>query len=150
MAPPSPSAPWRVLVVDDDPDVHPLLEALLQIDGRFTIVGQASDGAAALALADRHKPDAVVLDLSVPGGVDAWDALPELHRRLPGARIVVFSAFPEAVSLVEALTSGADAYLNKASAWELVPVLAELLTDGHQAAVVGPGGRCTAGPSQAM
>ena len=118
---------WGVLVVDDDPDVHPLLEVLFQVDGRFSVVGQAEDGAAALAQAELHHPDAIVLDLSTPGATDGWEALPELRRRVPDATIVVFSAFPEALTLVDALAAGADAYLDKASAWELIPVMAQLL-----------------------
>jgi CheY-like chemotaxis protein len=124
--------PWRVLVVDDDPDIHPLLEVMFEMDGRFRVVGHAEDGAEALALATTLRPDAVVLDLSMPGGVDGWEALPRLHRLLPDARLVVFSAFPEPLSLVQVLTAGGDAYLNKASAWELVPVLVQLLGDGSR------------------
>ena len=126
-APSDADRPWGVLVVDDDPDVHPLLEVLLQVDGRFTVVAQAGDGAGAMDLAERHQPDAIVLDLSTPGATDGWDALPELRRRVPEATIVVFSAFPEALSLVDALAAGADAYLDKASMWELIPVMAQLL-----------------------
>ena len=127
MVPSTPGRPWRVLVVDDDPDFHPLLDVLFEIDGRFTVVGHAEDGAAALALAERHPPDAVVMDLAMPEGMDGWETIPELRRRLPETPILVFSAFPEPFTLVQVLSAGADAYLNKASAWELIPVLVELL-----------------------
>jgi len=142
MAHPDSVRPWGVLVVDDDPDIHPLLEVLFQVDGRFTVVAQAGDGAEALALAERHEPDAIVLDLSTPGATDGWEALPELRRRMPEATIVVFSAFPEALSLVDALAAGADAYLDKASAWELIPVMGQLLGSRRM-----PTGSCaTPGP----
>ena len=132
MVNPAPHGPWRVLVVDDDPDIHPLIEVMFELEGRFEVVGHAADGAEALVLAERLRPDAVVLDLCMPGGMDGWEALPLLRRILPEARIVVFSVFPEPLTLVEVLTSGGDAYLNKASAWELVPVLVHLLGNGSR------------------
>ena len=127
-----PHGSWRVLVVDDDPDIHPLLEVMFEIDGRFEVVGHATDGGEALALATTLRPDAVVLDLSMPGGMDGWEALPRLRRLLPDARIVAFSVFPEPLTLVQVLTAGGDAYINKASAWELVPVLVQLLGNGSR------------------
>ena len=132
MVTPAPHGPWRVLVVDDDPDIHPLLEVMFEMDGRFGVVGHARDGGEALALATSLRPDAVVLDLSMPGGMDGWEALPRLRRLLPEARIVVFSNFPDSLSLVQVLAKGGDAYLNKAAAWELVPVLVQLLGNGSR------------------
>lgn len=114
-----------MVVVDDDPDVRALLEMMFETDGRFRLVASTPDLSDALRLAERVQPDAVVLDLSAEGA-EGWDALPELRRRVERARIVVFSAFPEVVSLLDALEAGADAYLDKASVWELVPIMAEL------------------------
>ena len=121
-----------MLVVDDDPDIHPLIEVMFEIEGQFEVVGHAHEGGEALELADRLRPDAVVLDLSMPSGMDGWEALPRLRELLPEARIVVFSVFPEPLTLVQVLSTGGDAYLNKASAWELVPVLVELLGSGSR------------------
>ena len=123
---PSTLPPWRVLVVDDDPDVHALLDMMVRLDGRFQMEASAHNGLAALAFAERHQPDAVVLDLSMPD-LDGWAALPRLRELLPEAGIVVFSAFPDPVSLLQILKAGGDAYINKASAWELLPVLAEIM-----------------------
>ena len=123
---------WRVLIVDDDPDIHPLIEVMFEIEGRFEVVGHAHDGREAIELAEALRPDAVVLDLSMPGGMDGWEALPQLRRLLPEGRIVVFSVFPEPLTLVQVLSAGGDAYLNKASAWELVPVLVQLLGNGSR------------------
>ena len=128
-----PHRAWRVLVVDDDADIHPLIEVMFEIEGRFEVVGHAHDGQEAIELADTLRPDAVVLDLSMPGGMDGLEALPQLRRLLPESRIVVFSVFPEGLTLVRVLSAGGDAYLNKASAWELVPVLVQLLgTDSRR------------------
>lgn len=123
--------PWRVLIVDDDPDVHDFLDTLFRIDERFEVVGHAHEGRTAVAGALRLRPDAVVLDLSMPG-LDGWQALPDLRRRLPGVVIIVFTAYPDPVSLLQILEAGADDYLDKASAWELLPVLVEQLARRHR------------------
>ncbi len=116
----------RVLLVDDDADVRALVELILNEDGRFHVVAQAGDGQDALDLAGVHRPDVVVLDLQMPG-MDGLAALPELRRTLPGARIVVFSAFPDPFTLIDVVQRGADGYIDKSRAWcDLIPTLAGL------------------------
>lgn len=120
--------PWQVLVVDDDPEAHLLIKTMMELDGGFEVVAGAATGATAPTLARIHQPDAVVLDLSMPD-VDGWAALPELRREVPDAVIVAFSAYPDMMTLVNVLAAGADAYLNKASSWELIGILRQLLSD---------------------
>src|SRR5438552_1811829 len=125
----------RVVVVDDDPDVQDLLEFMFEVDERFVVVGFAPDANTAVSLVERERPDAVVLDLQLPG-MDGLTALPLIRRRAPEARIVVFSAFPDPFTLVDVLQLGADGYLNKTATWlELIPTLATLCgLPAHQAA----------------
>lgn len=125
---PSVLPPWRILAVDDDPDVHALLDMMVRLDDRFAMAGSAHNGLAAMDLAERYQPDAVVLDLSMPD-LDGWAALPRLRRLLPDSGIVVFSSYPDPISLLQILSAGGDAYINKASSWELLPVLAEIMAD---------------------
>ena len=116
----------RVVVVDDDRDVQDLLEFMLEVDGRFVVVARATDCAEAVSAVERHCPDAVVLDLQLPG-MDGLSALPLIRRRAPRARIVVFSAFPDPYTLVDVLQMGADGYLSKSATWlELIPTLSTL------------------------
>ncbi|HZU74440.1 MAG TPA: response regulator [Acidimicrobiales bacterium] len=118
--------PWKVLVVDDDPEACILARTLLELDGRFRVSSRASNGRVAVVVAAIDQPDAIVLDLAMPG-MDGWAALPELRRVCPGAAIVVTSAFPDPVTLAEVVSLGADEYLNKGTSWrELAPVLAAL------------------------
>jgi DNA-binding NarL/FixJ family response regulator len=71
-------------------------------------------------------PDAVVLDLDI-GGSRGFDAIDLLELCSPSTHIVVFSAFPDPLTLLDVLRLGADAYLDKATAWsELLPSLAAL------------------------
>lgn len=116
----------RVLLVDDDEEMRDLLEIMLEEDGRFCVVGHAADGRQALRLAERYLPDVVVLDLQMPG-MDGLTALPGLRARLPGARIVVLSAFPDPITLADTVELGVDGYIDKGRSWcELIPTLAGL------------------------
>lgn len=121
----------RVVLIDDDEDVAVLIEAMLGDDPRFDVVGVARDGEAGVELADTLQPDAVVLDLELPG-LDGIEAIPLLRQRAPGAKIVVFSAFPDPYTLLDVIERGADAYVDKAATWaQLVPALEAVCTLTH-------------------
>lgn len=116
----------RVLLVDDDPDMRGLVEIMLEEDGRFAVVAHASNGLEAVRLAEQEHPDVVVLDLQMPG-MDGLTALPMLRERLPRARIVVVSAFPDPLTLADAIEQGVDGYIDKSRMWcELLTTLAGL------------------------
>jgi DNA-binding NarL/FixJ family response regulator len=116
----------RILIVEDDEEVRSLLELMIGLDDRFIVVGAAADGHTGVSLASELQPDAVVLDLELPG-VGGLDAIALIGTRAPAARIVVFSAFPDPITLIDVLRLGANAYLDKATAWsELLPTLASL------------------------
>ena len=117
---------YRVLVVDDDEDIRVLIEAVIGLDPRFQLVGLAANGAEGVALAARERPAVVVLDLQMPT-MDGLVALPLIRKCAPDAKVVVFSAFPDPYTLVEVVTQGADAYLDKSRVYaELVPTLLTL------------------------
>ena len=123
------SRPWRVVVIDDDEAVRTLIEAMIATDDRFTIVGAASDGMEGVSVATRLQPDVVLLDLEMPI-MDGLAALKQLPARVPAARIIVFSAFPDAYTFVDVISRGAHAYLDKATAWvELLPVMVAACSD---------------------
>ena len=99
----------RVLVVDDEPEIRRTLGINLRVRGYD--VDLAADGEQALDLAARHHPDAVVLDLGLPGipGVDVIAGL-RGWSRVP---IVVLSARDAEPDKVAALDAGADDYVTK-------------------------------------
>lgn len=101
----------RVLVVDDHPLTREALASLLaQHD--FDVVGQASDGEEALALASRLSPDLVLLDLTMPG-MDGLTALPRLRDLAPESEVVVLTASGTEENLLAAIRGGAAGYLLK-------------------------------------
>lgn len=120
----SPSAKRdRVLVVDDAANLRELLTLLLDTEDDFEVIGTASDGVQALAVAETLRPDIVLLDLAMPV-MDGMQALPRIRTMLPEAIILIFSGFEQAELIDEAMAAGADAYLEKGSS---VTQLVELL-----------------------
>ena len=82
----------RVVVVDDEPDLREMLKVVLPLLG-VDVIGEASDGAAALGEVILQRPDAVVLDLRMPG-IDGWETLRLLREWSPRTRVVVYTAEP--------------------------------------------------------
>ena len=111
---------WRVLVVDDEPDIRLLIRILLRQDKRFTVVAEAADGDAAIELANEHKPDFVLLDIAMPG-TNGWAALGQIRQSVPGCRVVMCSATsPEAH---RAHLASADGYVEKLEMREKIPTM---------------------------
>lgn len=90
-----PTAPVRVLLVDDAPEARRLVRTALRFRGGFDIVGEASTGVAAITLVDELEPDVVVLDLGLPD-ITGRDVLTRIREKQPHLKVVIFSgAEPE-------------------------------------------------------
>lgn len=106
--------PIRVLIVDDHPVVRDGLRGILTSDPEFDVVGEAADGAEALAGARAVHPDVILMDLRMPGvgGVAAIRSLAEAD--IP-ARVLVLTTYDSDSDVVPALEAGATGYLLKDS-----------------------------------
>jgi DNA-binding NarL/FixJ family response regulator len=104
----------RVLIVDDHALLRAGLAALLDATDDITVVGEASDGAAALEAVARTEPDVVLMDLSMPG-MDGTTATRELLARHPGTAVVILTSFSEHARVRGAVDAGAVGYLLKDS-----------------------------------
>jgi len=104
----------RVAVVDDQPLVRMALTTLLEAQPDMDVVGQAADGAGALALARRQQPEVLLLDLRMPGtdGLTALRAL-TADPALTGVRVIVLTTFDLDEYVYEALHHGASGFLTK-------------------------------------
>lgn len=113
-----PGRKFRVVIVDDTEDVRLLLTMTVNIDGRFEVVGTASNGREGIDVCREVQPDGVLLDVMMPV-LDGLEALPELRSTCPDARIVMLSAndHPEIVARAKHL--GADAFVTKGAALDL-------------------------------
>lgn len=117
-----------ILVCDDNAAMRALLTAVLETGLDLCVVGEASDGHEAVAAAERLQPDVILLDLAMPRR-NGLEALPDLRRVAPAARIVVFSGFASATVADDVVALGAAAYLEKGSPPEaIVAAVAATLT----------------------
>lgn len=113
--------PIRIVLVDDHTVVRQGLGLLLS-DAKYGIevIGEASDGRAAVALVDRLHPDVILMDLAMPGmgGLEATKAIKALY---PQARILILTSLGDDAQALAAVKAGAQGYVRKdSSADELV------------------------------
>ncbi len=100
------------LIVDDHEVVREGLRLSLSRTPNVRVVGEAADGAAGIAIAERRRPDVVVMDVRMPG-MDGLEATKELTQKLPSSAVLLFTAFSERSLLTRGLESGAKGYILK-------------------------------------
>lgn len=107
-----PDVPIRVLIADDHPVVRDGLRGMFTGDARFAVVGEAADGAEAVAFARTLSPDVVLMDLRMPrmDGVTAITLLAQLE--LPPA-VLVLTTYDTDSEVLPAIEAGATGYLLK-------------------------------------
>jgi DNA-binding NarL/FixJ family response regulator len=108
-------SPISLFLVDDVPELRELIRYGMEEDPAFEVVGEASDGRAALEGISEKRPTAVLLDLSMPD-LDGFAAIPELRSRHPEMAIIVLSGFPAIRMGDRAREQGADGYVEKGGA----------------------------------
>jgi DNA-binding NarL/FixJ family response regulator len=104
----------RVLIADDQALIRSAVVSLLRRESDIEVVGEASDGAEAIAIATREHPDVVVMDLRMPGtdGIAATRAI-RSNQRLDTTRVLVLTTFEDEENLLSALRAGAAGFLGK-------------------------------------
>jgi len=86
--------PLRILIADDEPLATERLQLLLARTGGVDLVGTASDGDSAVRMAEALNPDAVLLDIAMPG-LDGIDVARALARRRPSPAVIFITAFDQ-------------------------------------------------------
>jgi DNA-binding NarL/FixJ family response regulator len=113
-------SPVRLLVADDHPVVRDGIVGMVSSDPSIVVVGEAADGAEAVALARALLPDVVLMDLRMPG-TDGVSAIHELARWEVPSRVVVLTTYDSDADVLPAIEAGATGYLLKdATRQELV------------------------------
>ncbi len=104
--------PVTVLIVDDHEVVRQGVRAYLGAQAEFEVLGEADSGAAAVALAEEHIPDVVLMDLIMPG-MDGVEATRRVKNVSPRTQIVVLTSYHEDEHIFPALQAGAISYVLK-------------------------------------
>ncbi|GAA3445158.1 response regulator [Planomonospora venezuelensis] len=136
-------APPRVLLADDHPVYRDGLRMMLASTGAVDVVATAADGAEAVVLAGRLRPDVVVMDLQMPGlgGIEATRRIVSAH---PGTGVLVLTMHDDDESVFAAMLAGARGYLVKGA--DQGEILRAITAVASGEAIFGPAlaGRVTA------
>ncbi len=116
-----------VILADDHDIVRRGVRSVLEADGRFTVVAEVADGLSAVQMAEKLKPNLMFLDLSMPR-LHGLEALRQIRISTPHTKILVLSMHNDEPYVIEALRSGASAYILKGSeSEEIVRATQEVL-----------------------
>ena len=107
--------PIRVLIADDHVILRSGLRMLLNAHTDIAVVGEASDGAVAVEMAERLQPDVVLLDITMPG-LNGVDATKQILKRHPQMKILVLTMHDDMDYLQQLFQTGARGYLVKSAA----------------------------------
>lgn len=105
----------KVLIAEDHDVVREGLKILIAADSGMEIAGEARNGEAAVRLAKKLRPDVVLMDLSMPCG-NGLDASRNICRNVPGAKVLVLSAYQDEDTIQQVLDAGVAGYMTKHSA----------------------------------
>jgi DNA-binding NarL/FixJ family response regulator len=120
----------RVLAADDQRVVREGLAMLLGLLPDVEVVGTATDGEEALALAERLRPDVILMDLRMPR-VDGVEATRRLRASHPEIKVVVLTTYADDRSVIEALRAGALGYLTKDASADEIRQALQRVADGQ-------------------
>ena len=107
----------RVLIVDDMAHVRQELRTWLELTGEVQVVGEATNGAEAVAQAEQLRPDVIVMDLEMPV-MDGLTATREIKARGWANRVTILSVHADADTVQRARNAGADVFFDKTSRFE--------------------------------
>jgi DNA-binding NarL/FixJ family response regulator len=118
-----------IVLADDHPVVRQGIKSLLERE-HFDIVGEAADGVEAVHLVEKHQPDVVVLDLSMPN-MNGITAVGHIRKVSPRTKIVLLTMYTDEHHVLQALRSGVKACLTKTQAVEhLIVAIREVCAGG--------------------
>ncbi len=105
------------MLVDDHEIMRDGLREVLNRQGDFEVIGQAQDGVAAVSVAERLRPDVIIMDVMMPlkNGIDACR---EITENLPDTKVLILTASGEEDAVMEAVAAGATGFLQKYSGKE--------------------------------
>ena len=122
--------PIRILLVDDQRLILDGLKILLELEPDLDVVGEVSDGQAAITAYENSRPDVVLMDIRMPG-MNGVEATRRICARWPDARVMILTTFEDDEYVFEGLRAGAVGYMLKAiSGSELAEAVRKIAAGG--------------------
>lgn len=104
---------FSVMCIDDNELLLDALERRLRLEAGFAEFHRLEDFRHAAAAVEAVQPTIVLLDVDLPGGVDAMDILAEIVARTPASRVIILTAYPGGALLSHAMSAGAWGFISK-------------------------------------
>jgi len=105
----------RIAIVDDHDLVRAGIRAILEQDAVFQVVGETGDGQDAIRLITQLKPDVVLMDVHLPGGLGGLEAAETIVKDCPEVKVIILTQYENREYIRRALRIGARGYLLKSS-----------------------------------
>ena len=121
----------KVMLVDDHAVVRAGYQMLLKNSPEIEVIAEASSGEEAYRLYSIHKPDVVVMDISLPG-IGGIEAIKRIRSRDNKTKILVFSMHEEIIFVEQALQAGASGYITKSTDPQLLVEAIKRLSKGEK------------------
>jgi two-component system, NarL family, response regulator DevR len=103
----------RLLIVDDHAVVRAGLRAILDNEPDFTVIGESGSGEEAIESVATYKPDVVLMDIRMPGGMSGIEATEQILKRTEDVRIIMLTSYAEDELVMDAIRAGAVGYVLK-------------------------------------
>lgn len=121
----------RVLIVEDDPEIRSSFTMIVDSSQKFTVVNAYSSCEDAIKHLQADKPDIVLMDVELPGGMNGIKGTKIIKEKSPNADIIMVTVYEDSEMVYEALKSGASGYITKSANYmELLSALEEITRGG--------------------
>lgn len=109
----------NIVIAEDHLRYRQTLAGMLNIDGRFNVIGETADGNDAVFLCSQLDPDVILMDVMLDGQ-DGIEATKQIKQKAPHIKVIGLSLYNYDIQQVQMLSSGASAYLDKRCSLEQI------------------------------
>lgn len=121
----------RVLIIEDDPEIRSSFAMIVDSSQKFTVVNSYSNCEDAIKHINNDKPDIVLMDVELPGGMNGIKGTKIIKDKSPNSDIIMVTVYEDSEMVYEALKSGASGYITKSANYmELLSALEEITKGG--------------------